>query len=81
MVSCIRGESMKKSEVIKALEHNELFDFVSKEYYRMSKPELVGLCKELAYYFGVGAERYNFSWLDELGDTIENDGLTYNFED
>ena len=72
---------MKKTEVVEAIENGRLFDFVSNEYYRMSKTELIGLCKELAYYFDYAADRYNSDIRTELSDTIVEENLTYNFED
>ena len=38
-----------KTETIKAIEENRLFDFIASHYSEMSKDELVTIAKELAY--------------------------------
>lgn len=47
-----------QKEIIKAVEEDNLYDFVSNEYYRMNKNDLVDLLKELTYAIYRGTRKY-----------------------
>lgn len=47
-----------QKEIIKAVEEDDLYDFVFNEYYRMNKNDLVDLLKELTYAIYRGTRKH-----------------------
>lgn len=63
---------VEKIEILNAIKEDTLYDFVSNEYYRMDKKDLVDLVKELAYAIDVVTYRRHSINVEIREEFLEN---------
>lgn len=63
---------VEKIEILNAIKEDRLYDFVSNEYYRMDKKDLVDLVKELAYAIDVVTYRRHSINVEIREEFLEN---------
>lgn len=63
---------VEKTEILNAIKEDTLYDFVSNEYYRMDKKDLVDLVKELAYAIDVVTYRRHSINVEIREEFLEN---------